>query len=118
MNFMMNLMPIVGSSENTSFEGSWNGVYDFIEFTLETFPFSEARPSQNFQEHCNMYLKREMSAYRVIDLQVVRLTDNEELEAVAQPIKFTDKYAPLATPIKTALKHLSDRKAPDYRNSV
>jgi hypothetical protein len=59
-----------------------------------------------------------MSAWRIIGNQVVRLTSCEEIEAVEAAQAVVGKYEPVATHISTALRHLSDRKSPDYRNSI
>ena len=59
-----------------------------------------------------------MSAWRVVGNQVTRLTSPVEIETVEAAQVFGGKYKPVATHISTALKHLSDRRSPDYRNSI
>jgi hypothetical protein len=73
---------------------------------------------EHFRSACNNTLKREMSAWRVVGNQVTRLTSPAEIEAVEAAQVSAGKYEPVATHIATALKHLSDRRSPDYRNSI
>jgi uncharacterized protein with PIN domain len=97
--------------------GIWYNVYDFIEFVLSEFPFS-SQERNNFRTICNFWLEREMSAWRVIGNTVSRLTSDEEIEAVEATCALEDPFASAATHMKTALTLLSDRKSPDYRNSI
>jgi hypothetical protein len=102
-------------------DGPWYELYDFIEYSLNYFPFSlstDKKSKQLFKSLCNRFLEREMSAWRIIGNQVVQLTSYEEIEAVEAAQAIVGKYEPVATHISTALRHLSDRKSPDYRNSI
>ena len=106
--------------------GPWYEVYDFIDYALENFPFAFGSESLNtkdaakkekdsFKSLCNQFLEREMSAWRIVGNQVSRLTSEQEIETVekAQAIK-----GPIRTHLSTALGLMSDRKNPDYRNSI
>ena len=99
------------------FYGGWYGVCDFIEFVLSNFPFS-SQERDSFRDACNFWLEREMSAWRVVGNTVARLTSDEEIEAVDAACVLEDSFAPAATHARAALTLLSDRKSPDYRNSI
>lgn len=100
------------------FKGEWYEICDFIEFALNNFEFSASRKGDDFRKSCNYWLEREMSAWRIVANRVTRLTSEEEIEAVEQAHALADEYAPVATHIATALARLSDRRSPDYRNSI
>lgn len=92
------------------FKSDWDLVLDFIEFSSEFHP--------KFQQICNDFLKREMSAYRFVDGKLVEVNSKEEIEEIETAIKNSDKFNSVKTHLKTSLELLSDRKKPDYRNSI
>jgi len=104
------------------FDGPWYEIYDFIECALEHFPFESTPPNfgsrTDFISNCNDCLKREMSAYRIIDDKIARVTSEEEIASIEKAAEYVDRFAPVSTHIKTALAHLSRRQNPDYRNSI
>src|SRR6266851_1581661 len=101
-------------------ENPWYEPYEFIQFALDNFRFPDWGETNRkvFVSLCNRYLEREVSAYRILGRQIARLTSDQEIKAVEQAQAMKGKYASAAIHIKTALTHLSDRKAPDYRNSI
>jgi hypothetical protein len=102
------------------FKGQWYEIYDFIEFALENYPF-ESMPRisrEEFVDNCNYRLEREMSAYRIVDSRIARITSEEEIASIEKAAEHADRFEPVSTHIKTALAHLSRRDHPDYRNSI
>jgi hypothetical protein len=97
------------------FECQWYEVYDFIEFTAQNCP---DKLKSEFINFCNHILEKELSAYRFIDHQLTDITDEEEVRTIESAINSTTKYSGARKHLKTALGLLSDRKNPDYRNSV
>ena len=97
------------------FECEWYEVYDFIEFTAQNCPENLTREYVKF---CNHILEKELSAYRFVGNQLTDITSTEELESIESAINATTKYSGARKHLQTALAHLSDRKSPDYRNSV
>ncbi|WP_377115395.1 AbiJ-NTD4 domain-containing protein [Pseudoalteromonas sp. M58] len=97
------------------FECEWYEAYDFIEFTAQNCP---DELSKQFVPFCNQILEIENSAYRFVDKKLTDLTSEEEIESIEAAIKNTSKYSGVSQHLKTALKFLTDRKSPDYRNSV
>lgn len=93
------------------FKAEWYDVYELLEFIAE---ISEPE----FQEICNNYLKKEFSAYRFVSGNLVELNSKEEVIEIEKTLKSSDKFAPVQIHIKTALKLISDKKSPDYRNSI
>ena len=97
------------------FECQWHEVYDFIEFTAQKCPDNL---KDGYVEFCNEILGKELSAYRFVNLQLTDITSEEEIESIEAAIDSTTKYSGANKHLKTALGFLSDRKSPDYRNSV
>ncbi len=109
----------------------WNKVYDFLEFVAdhraEMLPSSGAArrrskrppPPDPFIIACNAVLEREFSAYRFVGTRIVPLTSDEEIKGVDAAASMNGSLLrPAAMHIEAALKLLSDRANPDYRNSM
>lgn len=88
--------------------------YDFIEFVAQNHPNNTK--NEKFTETCNVFLEREVSAYRFVGGQIVRIVAEEEIEAVEDALQV--KITPVREHLNRALQMLADRKNPDYRNSI
>lgn len=100
---------------NYFFQAKWYEVYDFIEFVAMYGP---ERQRAKFMETANSYLERENSAYRFVGDQIAEITSAEEIEAVEEALLITDEFRGARTHLSAALAMLSDRKNPDFRNSI
>lgn len=69
----------------------------------------------NFIAILNSTFKRLDYAYRVVDDQIVEISDQEEIKAIEDAVKQTSL---VKIHLENALKHLSSRPEPDYRNSI
>jgi hypothetical protein len=98
------------------FKWTWHDVYDFIEFAALVFPQTDA--SAAFVKHCNAVLEQELSAYRFVKYQLTPITNEQELEAVQRALELRNGLKPVTTHLKAAVELFSDRKSPDYRNSI
>ncbi|MDA8052202.1 MAG: hypothetical protein M0002_19735 [Rhodospirillales bacterium] len=97
----------------------WYQLYDFLEFCLSTFPFSAAASrKEDFVGKCNDVLSQEKSAYRIVANQVTRITDLQEVSAIEEAQDLGDRFATVSLHVNAALRLLSDRKNPDFRNSI
>lgn len=98
---------------------TWNGVYDFVEFLTDWFPDNEVhRSNKKFIAECNRVLQRELSAYRFIGKQLVRLTTADEIAAVEEARERREPAAVVSDHLDAALRFMSDRDAPNFRNSI
>ncbi|MBD3340447.1 MAG: hypothetical protein GF353_15135 [Candidatus Lokiarchaeota archaeon] len=94
------------------FSCEWNEVYDLIEFTAKfVSPFTKS-----FIELCNVFLEKENSGYRFVNNEITPITDVHEIEAIETASN--SKLSGINLHLNTALSLLSDRKNPDYRNSI
>jgi hypothetical protein len=96
------------------FSAKWYEVYDFTEFTASILGASRER----FVLAINVVLEREMSGYRLVDNKVVPITSKEEISVIEEALQTTEGLAGARTHLSRALALMSDRKSPDYRNSI
>ncbi|MFW9879457.1 MAG: AbiJ-NTD4 domain-containing protein [Candidatus Thorarchaeota archaeon] len=99
------------------FESNWYEIFDFLEFTSENFP-NIMGANQFFVEGCNEVLKRKLSAYRLVGNTITEISSEEEIAEIAEILDDKDIHKSIRIHIKTALKMLSDKNDPDYRNSI
>ena len=93
--------------------GEWNQVYDLIDFISKEI-HSKYRPG--VVEAFNFAFERENAAYRIVDKELVEITEKIEIEAIESAISSGSRDSKMH--LERALQLLSDRKAPDYRNSI
>ncbi len=93
------------------YEADWDLALDFIEFCVN---YDESAYSNLF----NNFLKREMSAYRFVDGNLVEINSKEEIQEIETAIKNSGKFNSVKTHLKRALELYADKKNPDYRNSI
>jgi hypothetical protein len=93
------------------YEADWDLALDFIEFcvnyddNLHDYPFND-------------FLKREMSAYRFVDGNLVEINSKEEIIEIESAIKNSNKFNSVRTHLKRAIELYADKKNPDFRNSI
>lgn len=93
----------------------WYEVYDFVEFLSET---TVGLFKNQFVDAVNKVLKEEMSGYRLVSGHIVQITSEEEIAAIQQALTLPDSLKPVREHLSQSLTLLSDRKSPDYRNSI
>jgi len=93
------------------FESAWHEAYSFIEFVGGSL-----NDKDNFFKFCNKMLEQEMSAYRFIDEKLTPITDEQEIKEIEKSIDLSSSH--IKEHLQRSLELLSDRKEPDYRNSI
>jgi len=97
------------------FEKEWYYKYDFIEFICKLdrvlFHF-------DWSNTCNFALKQEMAGYRILEDKVVQITSEEEIVEMEEALITSKKWNPVYTHLQEAIEKFSNRKNPDYRNSI
>jgi len=96
------------------FNCPWHEVYSFLEFVADNYPNKET--NKDFKRMCNSVLEEEMSAYRFVGDKIVRITSDEEISEIEEALETPFKNVNIH--IERALTLMSDRKSPDYRNSI
>ena len=99
----------------------WYEVFNILDFTLcylkETNSTNVAfqRIVSSFISLLNTVFRRQNLAYRIVDYQVAEITDDREIATIEEALTVSDN---VRTHLNNALKHLSSRPTPDYRNSI
>jgi hypothetical protein len=97
----------------------WNEVYDFIQFVANRYNGADSEQvNQDFMNACNVVLERDFSAYRFIGGYVTEITSKEEIASIEETLSLSDPLTPVRKHIETALALFSNKKSPDYRNSI
>lgn len=96
------------------FKVEWYEKYDLIEF-LSTI---SSIVHIDFVEKVNSNLKQELAGYSIIDNKITPIISECEIQSIESTLRNVSKYDSVETHISQAIKLLSDRKNPDYRNSV
>lgn len=98
------------------FSCKWFEVFDFFEFVLQTH--SNESTNLVFLSAANQVLEEELSGYRIIDKLVTPITSEEEIQSIEAALASVDNLNSVHLHIQAALAKLSDRKNPDFRNSI
>jgi hypothetical protein len=105
------------------FSAKWFEIYDFIEFCLNhvsSLPHYGIRTDE-IEVNFNVVLEREFSAFRFIQGKISPITNEEEIGEINTALTSTKSFTALSgcnIHLHSALTKLSDRKNPDYRNSI
>lgn len=70
----------------------------------------------HYIQEINELFQREFVGYRMIDNQITPISDDVEFEEINQAIE--NNFEGCRNHIKKALRLLSDREKPDYKNSI
>lgn len=95
------------------FEHHWWEVYDYVECIAKHIP---PKWHNSLRQTINNFLEIENAAYRMIDDEIVEITDETEIVEIESAINSSIKT--VRAHIEKSVELLSDRKKPDYRNSV
>jgi len=72
--------------------------------------------NERFRKTCNGVLEEELSGYRFVGGQIAQITSEEEISEIEEALQTPLKS--VRTHIEKSLELLSDKKSPDYRNSI
>lgn len=91
----------------------WFETYDL----LETIANDQSKLiSDETRKWINNTLEQHNAAYRFVGNEIAEITDKNEIQAIEAALATAD--SPVRTHLDAALRMLSDKEAPDYRNSV
>lgn len=99
--------------KNFFFSCKWFELYDFIE---EISHDQGDLIGDETREWINNVLEEQNAAYRFVGKDIVEITDKQEIEAIEEGLEYPEKA--VRTHLEAALRMLSDKQSPDYRNSV
>ncbi|PZU92644.1 MAG: hypothetical protein DCE90_17905 [Pseudanabaena sp.] len=94
------------------FDGfKWFEVYDFLEFTLNYFE------NVTLVEEVNNILNREFSGFRFVGGVFTDITTEQEVKMLEEVLT-SKRFPAVSSHLQRSLTLMSDRKNPDYRNSI
>lgn len=91
----------------------WYVIFDFIE---RYFMNSDEATVEKMRTVFNRILEEEVSGYRIMGKLVVPIVSEHELKALEEAINVP--YDSARTHIRKAVESFSNRKAPDYENTI
>lgn len=94
----------------------WYDVYNFLENISNSDTELLESEDDYARKWINQILEEYNSAYRFVGKDISEITDQNEIEAIDSAI--SESAAPVKSHLELALKMLSDRESPDYRNSI
>ncbi|MBI5562408.1 MAG: hypothetical protein HY894_06110 [Deltaproteobacteria bacterium] len=100
----------------------WDKVYNLIEYIVQFLRNARgialSSRSESFEGSLNIILEIELSGYRLIDGQIVPITNEHEIQSIQESVasSLSHGLTGVGEHINTALRHLG--KEPDYRNSI
>jgi hypothetical protein len=97
------------------FKLEWHDVYSLMEFVIAN---AETALKDSLTTGFNEVLEREGSGYRVVDGKVCPITSPEEMAAVEEALEKGSAYSGISEHLGAAIRMLSDKQSPDYRNSI
>lgn len=101
-------------------DGDWSHVYDLVEFIarymLSHYGHPELGISDTFISLCNISLKKENSAYIIINGLVTPITNEQEIGSVEKACNAP--YESVRKHLNQSLTLFADREQPDYPNSI
>lgn len=113
---------IVATEYLQSDQNEWYTKLDLIEFTISVLRKMTPRCDYDYEDVVNNFVKilnstfkRLNYAYRIVDDQIVEITNQEEIAAIEEAVR---QDSTIKTHLLEALKLMSNRQTPDYRNSI
>ncbi|MFL5741919.1 MAG: AbiJ-NTD4 domain-containing protein [Flavisolibacter sp.] len=109
---------------NLFFKYEWHEVYDFLEFNVSKELLIRIHYNWPlFIQECNRIFEREFGGYRFVEQIIVPISNEVELIEIAEALSvgnsfFKSPYKGVNLHLQEALIKLSDKKNPDYRNSI
>ena len=101
------------------FECEWYEVYDFMEFIVNHYATTgDQSKADMLTKYFNVVLKTELSGYRFVGKSLTKITSEEEIKTIEESLNKTSRIQTIYVHLSSALAKISDRKKPDYRNSI
>ena len=93
-------------------EWDWYHLFDFLEYVIR----QDDELPKMFASACNDVFRKENVPYRFIGLEITPLTNDQEILEVKKAL--SSHLEPIRLHFEKSLHHMSDRRNPDYSNSI
>lgn len=98
------------------FKSSWYVQYNFVEFLANRYPIQVF--NDKFAKATNVILERELSGYRFVGGKITPITSEAEIAGIEEALQVSEPLDAVNKHLRAALALFSDRKSPDYPNSI
>lgn len=98
------------------FTAQWYEVYEFVEFCAKRFELETT--NEGFRRRCNAVMEEEKSGCRFVSGEIVEITSQDEIAAIEDGQSLSGRFGVVSDNLTAALLLLSDKREPDYRNSI
>ena len=99
---------------NYLLKAEWYCVYDFVERYVDHL--ADKTYKKIIEKEINFILEQEKSGYRMVKGLITPISNSSEIESIKNAM--STRFMPVNTHFEKALKLYSDRKSPDYENSI
>lgn len=96
------------------FDAESHQVYDLLEFLIQNYEDKAPEATELF----NRILERELSGFRIINGEITPITAKEEIAEIESALENTSPLKNVNEHLSRAIALLSDRKKPDFPNSI
>jgi len=101
------------------FKFEWFEVYEFLEFIINFEKIYLVLNLEQFKIIVNKILEKESSGYRIVNNIIAPITNEIEIKEIQEALNVEFSiFKPVNIQLNMALKKMSDRDNPDYRNSI
>jgi AbiJ N-terminal domain 4 len=96
---------------NWFFKAEWWSAYNFIEFLM-------SYGGDDFNQRVSFFLEREKSGYRIVNSQLIPITDPIEIDSISEATSAPTKFSGAQQHMQAAVSLFSQKPNPDHRNSI
>jgi hypothetical protein len=104
------------------FKAKWYEIYDLIQFSVASLKKGNIGVyDSEIEVQFNLVFEREFAGYRFIEGLISPITNENEITELKHALSNSNSFSPLKgcnIHLVEALKMLSDKENPDYRNSI
>ncbi len=99
-------------------KSAWYDSYNLLEYLGRCVNDASPEEFENFSKEANKLLDRCMSGYRFVGREITPITNEHEIRGIEKALEETSALESVHNHLNEALRILSDRENPNYRNSV
>jgi hypothetical protein len=99
------------------FSCEWYEVYDTLEWILQWVSRHPKGRYEALPQRINAVLERELAGFRFVGGSFTDITDQQEIRLLEDELA-DDRFSGVQEHLRTALRLISNRENPDYRNSI
>lgn len=105
------------------YKSQWYAKYNFIQFIADIETNLNNNSTNHYRltkfvEKVNNCLIKNLSGYRFVNRTLLPINNEIEVSEIENALIIPDQFTPVQTHLDTAIKLLSNKDKPDYRNTI